>query len=500
MTRPALRGALVGIGLLTFAWALLGLGARATYGARTTADEPQYLLTALSLWEDRSLAIGDELDEQRWRDFHEALLPVQTQPVDDDGTVVSPHDPLLPVLLAVPVGLAGWAGAKAALAALAGVLAALLVWTAVRRFGVDRTTALVVVGAFSLTAPLTAYATQVYPELPAALAVTVALAALTGPLDRSGRLVLAGAVVALPWLGVKYAPVAAVLAVAALALLWRRGDRAATGWTVAGLAGAGLVFLVAHRVLYGGWTVYAAGDHFVTGELGVMGFEPDYLGRTRRLAGLLLDRDFGLAAWSPVFLAAVPALAALVRRRPAGWATLVGTLAAGWATATWVAFTMHGWWWPGRQTVVVVPCVVLTVAWWVDRLDARRARAVVAGLGALGALFWGWFVVEVLAGGRRLIIDVESTSDPLLRAWRSVLPDYRDGGVAPWLWQALWLAMLAGAAAWAWQGAGGGAPAGGGGRSARSGPGSGGDEDPAAGEGADADVPALDLHGGRPVG
>ena len=31
------------------AWALLGAGARATYGARLTADEPQYVLSALNL-------------------------------------------------------------------------------------------------------------------------------------------------------------------------------------------------------------------------------------------------------------------------------------------------------------------------------------------------------------------------------------------------------------------------------------------------------------------
>ena len=59
---------------------------------------------------------------------------MQTE-VGGDGRQISPHDPLLPVLLAVPVA-SGWAGAKATLAVLAGVLAALLVWTAQRRFAV----------------------------------------------------------------------------------------------------------------------------------------------------------------------------------------------------------------------------------------------------------------------------------------------------------------------------------------------------------------------------
>ncbi len=111
LVRPASSSA-----LLAAAWACVALPARATYGARTTADEPQYLLSALSLWEDGDLDIADELAAERWRDFHEAQLPVQTEPLEPTAGGVSPHDPLLPVLLAVPVGLAGWAGAKATLA------------------------------------------------------------------------------------------------------------------------------------------------------------------------------------------------------------------------------------------------------------------------------------------------------------------------------------------------------------------------------------------------
>ena len=113
--------------------------------------------------------------------FHEVELPVQTE-TQDDGSQVSPHDPLLPALLAVPMGLGGWVAAKATLAVLAGLLAGLLVWTAHRRFavplgagGADRA------GVRRGGARSSAYGTQVYPELPAALAVTVAIAARHRP-------------------------------------------------------------------------------------------------------------------------------------------------------------------------------------------------------------------------------------------------------------------------------------------------------------------------------
>jgi hypothetical protein len=197
---------------------------------------------------------------------------------------------------------------------------------------------------------------------------------------------------------------------------------------------------VAHRLLYGGWTVYAAGDHFTGGELTVMGEDPDRLGRSRRLLGLLLDRGFGLAAWMPGYLLAVPAIAVLVRCRPTGWAMLVAPVAAGWATATWIALTMHGWWWPGRQVVVVAPCLVLAVAWWAGRM--RAVRPWVAVTGVVGAVNWAWLVAEVLDGRRTLIVDFEATANPLYRGWRAVLPDYRSPEVADWVLQTAWIVVL----------------------------------------------------------
>jgi hypothetical protein len=432
-------GAAVAVGLVVAAWAAVAIPARATLGARTTADEPQYLLSALSLAEDRDLDIADELDEQAYLPFHEVTLPVQTEP-RDDGRELSPHDPLLPALLAVPVGLGGWVAAKAVLAGLGGVLAGLLVWTAHRRFAAPLGVAALIVLAFGLSAPLSAYATQVYPELPAALAVTVAVAALTGRCRPVDLVVAGAAVTALPWLGVKYAPVALALVVVAAGRLVGDGRYRATIGLGAALAVAGVAYLLAHRALYGGWTVYAAGDHFTGGELTVMGQDPDRVGRTRRLAGLLLDRGFGLAAWMPGYLLAVPALAVMARRRASGWPVLVLPLAAGWATATWVALTMHGWWWPGRQVVVVVPCLVLAVAWWAGRVPGVRPWVAVAGV--IGAVNWAWLVAEVLDRRRTLIVDFEMTSGPLYRVFRAVLPDYRSAGLADWALQALWLAAL----------------------------------------------------------
>lgn len=384
-----LRAALLLVFAIGTLAAALGLGVRASAAGYAAVDEPQYLLTALSLVEDGDLDITDELADRRWFAFHsEGELPVQTA-VLPDGRQLSPHDPLLPLYLALPVGVAGVTGAKLALAALAGFTAALTLWIAVRRLSVPLAVATPGVALAAASAPLAVYGQQVYPELPAALAVLMAVATLTGSLDRRGVTGLTLAVVALPWLAVKYVPVAAVLALLGLVALWRtHRPRAAVGLATA-LAVAGAAYLLLHRLLYGGWTVYAAGDHFQgSGEFGVVGFTPDYVGRSIRLLGLLVDRDFGLATWQPAWLLLVPALAALAALRPRHGLVLALPLMAGWLTATYVALTMHGFWWPGRQLVVVLPLAVLVVLWWVARLP-RALRTAAAGLAACGVLLYG---------------------------------------------------------------------------------------------------------------
>ena len=464
-----LRRLLAAVFSVVALWALLGAGVRSTYGARVTADEPQYLLSAISLVEDGDLDIADELAAERWRDFHEAQLPRQTEP-RPDGSELSPHDPLLPALLAPGVAVAQvvagdrqhaeLAGARVVLALVAGALAAVMVRTAVVCLGVRRSTAVVVVGAFSLAAPLSTYGNQLYPELVSALSVAVCAAALlelaaAGEHRRWGpSLLWTGAVVALPWLGVKYAGVAAATALLGLVL-----DRRHRVVALVGLAVAGVAYLVVHQRVYGGWTVYAAGDHFVGGELTVVGNAPDHLGRTVRLAGLLVDRHFGLLVWAPAFVLAVPAVGALLRRRDRTAAVLLAPLAAGWATATWIALTMHGWWWPGRQVVVVLPLAVLAVAAFVDgerRAGARWVWPAIVISGIVGVTTWTWLAVEATFGDLRLIVDFDRTTNPWVRAARLALPDLREAGSTTDLVLSAWTVVLLDLGAWGWRRGGSG--------------------------------------------
>ncbi|HEX5616055.1 MAG TPA: hypothetical protein VFZ83_12955, partial [Acidimicrobiia bacterium] len=256
MSRARERRVLAALGVVVACWAALGATLPAARGGHTTADEPQYLLSALSLAEDRDLDIADERADERYRPFHRAELPVQ-EAARDDGSRVSPHDPLLPAFLAVPMGIGGWVAAKLALALVAGALAVALAWVAIHRFRVPRRVAVVVVGACCVAPPLAVYGTQVYPELPAALVVTIAIGALTGALTRVQRWVAVACIVALPWLAVKYVPVAIALVVFGGFRLARTGRVADATRAAAALVVAAAAFAVAHLAWYGGLTPYA---------------------------------------------------------------------------------------------------------------------------------------------------------------------------------------------------------------------------------------------------
>ena len=461
----SLRRAFLVMWLATTVWCLPGLFVHATRGGRVAVDEPQYLLSATSLAEDLDLDIADELAAERWRTYHDADLPRQTRTLAG-GREVSPHDPLLPVVLAAPMALGGWVAAKLTMALLAGALAAALLWVAVARLGVALSRAAPAVACFALASPLVIYATQVYPEIPGALVLTVAIGAVLGrPSPRTSWLI-GVTITALPWLSVKYAPAAAAVAVVALWRAWTSDRRRLAVWLAGGLAVSAVAFVVGHHLLYGGLTPYATGDHFTGGEFTVVGTSPDYIGRSRRLVGLLVDRNWGLAAWQPAWLLVVPALAFAVRRRPPWWTAVVLPLLVGWAMATWAALTMHGFWWSGRQTVLVLPAAVLLVAWWAPR------SWTIAGL-VVGATTWIWLVVDGAREHITWVVHVENAGAPVHRLMRPLLPDLRAPTTADEVRLVVWTAIVLALLAAGWWSAGG-------------------DEDARAGEGADADRAVID--------
>ena len=440
------------VGLIAFAVSLLAIDARSTYGARVSSDEPQYLITAMSLWEDFDLDVSDEIAERRYEPFHEITINPPTRALNDSGQELSPHDPLLPLILAVPYGLGGWVGAKVMLSIIIGLTAALTLQVAVRRFGVPVGSATWVIGAFFTAPPLTSYGTHVFPAGPSALALMIAFWATTHP-SRARRYdaVAVIAIIALPWLSVKYVPHAAVMT---LGLVWKHRAWRHRLLAIAGtLAAAGVTYLWLHQSIYGGWTVYSTGDHFMDGsEFDVVGRRPRLLQRSRRLIGLVIDTQFGIGAWTPSFLAMPAALAALGRvRRDAASVLAAATILVGWSVATWVAFTMHGWWWPGRQIMPVLPFVVIAIAAWVDDRPRHLFGIVAATL--VGTATWLVLAWEASTDRRALIVDFYDVESPWYRAVAPWFPDHQRLNVEDSILTFVWMAILGASAVIAWRGA-----------------------------------------------
>ncbi len=470
--RRELLTAAVVAGLLCLIVSALGISIRAADQGAAAVDEPQYLLTATSLWEDRDLDISNQRAQGTAREFYDAALPVQTA-VLPGGERISPHDPLLPLLLAPAVGVGGYVGAKVMMALMAGLLGAATTWAIGSRCEVSPLLAGAVVAVAGPSAPLAIYGNQVYPELPAALVVVIAVGAILRPrghveTSRSSivrAIVLVLAVTALPWLAIKYVLVAATVAAVGL---WRM--RSTTPRlllpVIATFAVSGAIWLASHQILYGGWTAYSTGDHFQgSGEFGAVGFAPDYVGRSVRLIGLLTDRDYGLIAWAPAWLLALPAIGFLlgVRRPPQARSTLPATsgsatpqhvsvvslpLLAGWLTATFVALTMHGFWSPGRQVVVVLPLAAMLIAVALSQVGAHarasrhRATPFFVGSGAIAAVgvaIMGWVLLAGHQGTLTWVGAPNLTPPAPISALRSILPDYRELGTGAWVLHGLWV-------------------------------------------------------------
>lgn len=229
--------------MLSFLLVLLGgqlaVGGRASRTATVTGDEPFYLLTAQSLASDGDLDLTDEYRNGEERRFWDGSIPLwkQMEPTPD-GRLLAPHDPGLPVLVLPAYRLGGlpavqrflvlvWAAAMALAAALA------------RRAGAPGWAAVLGAAVVGVGAPVVVYASQVYPEGPAALCVGLALWAITG--GRPRPLLLAMSVAVLAWLGVKYVPIGTVVGVA---WAWRfRHDRRALAVASLPLAVAGAHYL-----------------------------------------------------------------------------------------------------------------------------------------------------------------------------------------------------------------------------------------------------------------
>jgi hypothetical protein len=401
----------IALWLVLFAVYAATLGLDAFADSDYAGDEPHHLLAAQSLAEDRDLDVSDSYRERAYRDFYPYPLDMHGRPTN--GRLHEPHGAGYPLIATPAFELAGARGVEllaAGLAALAMTLAYLLAL----RVAPDPW-ALGAALAVGLSPPLLAYGTAVYPELAAGAALAGAALLATRLDSRVSRASAFGCFAllgALPWLGLKFVPAGLVIAVFAIRSLRRARRRllALGGAEVALLSGA--FYVGVNEGLYGGPTPYAADFE---GETATDADTPlEYLGRAYRLGALLLDRDYGLLRWAPVFALALLGAWLLRRARRERLVRVVPSLQEAERTATMCALaaaaqlgvaafaapTMFGFWFPPRHLLAALPLAVPLVAW-----GLRHSPRLGTALAAIGVAGSAWLYLDVRLGGGGLALD-----------------------------------------------------------------------------------------------
>jgi len=352
-------------------------------------DEPHYLLAAESLVEDGNLDVNDEYAERSYSEFYPYTLDRHGR--ETEGRLHEPHGAGFPLLIAPAYALAGPKGVEIFLAAIAALAMALAYRLALRV--VPDPWAIGAALAAGLSPPLVAYGTAVYPELTAAAALAgAALLALRldDTVSRRHASLCFALLGTLPWLGTKFVPAGLVIGVYAARSLLRARRRTLTLGSVEVALFSVALFVAVNEGLYGGPTPYAAE---VPGETATdAAFPLGYLERSYRLVALLIDRDYGLLRWAPVFALVAPGLWLLYRSRRELLARALpemrsmeraatmcaAALGAQLLVAVFLAPTMFGFWFPPRHLLAGLALAVPLIAWGLRHLP--RTGTALAGL------------------------------------------------------------------------------------------------------------------------
>jgi hypothetical protein len=347
---------------------------------RITGDEPHYYTITTSLIKDGDLDILNNYRDKDYLPYYPWHLGDPRDPDDmhalysPRGNLYSKHSLGLPLLILPAMWLGGFTWAIGLLMCVSALLAVNL-WLLMRDLTGSGGVATAAWFLTSTTSPLLFYADQAYPEVPGALLVTIALRALLGSPPLRGVATRVGAAVGLlPWLHLRYIPIATVIALWGLVWWWRERPGRFTTLIGVGLIGSsGLALLGIDWYQFGG--IPAVNDY---GSITLKNLPAGIL-------GLLLDRQYGLIAYGPPYLLAIYGLIAL----PA----TVGWWRAGPAltiVATYYLFVASFSFWfgafspPSRMLVPVMPIFVVAVAVALHRWRGVGTVSLAACLGAVG--------------------------------------------------------------------------------------------------------------------
>lgn len=343
-------------------------------------DEPHYLVIGDALWRfggiDVAAAYQSELIN---RVFYPPGLGEAGASITDYGHVVpgdrgvfSWHGYLLGWVAGVPVASFGVEAARWVMVAIGAGIAFVVWWATGSFFSSPRVRVLVAL-TLVVTYPFLLASVQIFPDFVAGGLALLGIVWLVRA-DQAGatwwsRAAVAFVVSLLPWLGIKFAPIAAILL---LAMASRSRDR---WWQVLlpGLVSAALLMT---------FNAYAYDSPFGSLAEGTIEFGGDFW---IRLTGLLIDQNQGALLFNPILWLGLAGLVPFVRRD-----RLVGAVWALSFALLWVLGAAHPGWYGGGSFIG-------RYGWGVALMLMLPAMAALASVMRRTPVLFGALVVGSLA-------------------------------------------------------------------------------------------------------
>lgn len=334
-----------------------------------SGDAPHYLTVTQSLLADGDLDLKNNYDGRTYQSFYPGSLePRHTNP-SPWGEDYSFHGLGVSALVAPGMAAFGVAGATATLVLLMAIGGGVL-WQTAFELTRNAGAAWFAWGALMASAPYAVHAAAIYPDGPAAVAVTAALWLIVRLQSQAAMplwTLAAGSVglAALPWLHVRLALPAGIFGLAIVAAILRhQPDRwTRVSWFLMVPIPSAAAWSASAYVMFGTWNpALAMLQRTAPGRWDVA---------PAGLLGLLADLEYGLFPAAPVMLAAVAAWPGFARTFPViAASTTLAVLGVLGMSSLWV-------WWggdaaPARFLVVVLPAVAL----WLAHLWTRSGAPV----------------------------------------------------------------------------------------------------------------------------
>jgi len=397
-----------------------------------SGDEPHYLIMAQSLWREGDLDLRDNYAREDWREFRSGPTEPHYAAPRKDGRPFPGHSPGLPFILAPVYALGGRLACAILLGAMVAATGALAFHIALLE-GLSSAAALLA-GLLAAGPPLAAYGLHIYTEAASTFALFAAYALLRFGATAWSPALSAFLACALPFLHPRMA--LGSIAIALAAFLYR--DRASIRiFAVVVMIGA-LAYASFWMSIYG-----------VPTGLGTYGGVPEdaAFNPFQALAGLLIDRAYGVLPIAPVFLAllwlkAPPARTPDETRRDRVELAMVLAILA--PVLFW-----RMWWGgqspPARLIAPMTPFLALGVARRFTSIARPMARRAI-GL----AMAWSFslFLFAALQPSRLLFINKRVRPTRLWDAlWPNgpidrALPDLARAEASDWTLTLIWMAIL----------------------------------------------------------